>query len=239
MNAKATTTAFLLGVCMQASSQLVLRSGESWTYTFPSLAALPVVETLPFTFGPPQQTFSFAVDPASFQTGSQLRYEIVGGGLYEDACCCFGVGPLASAVLTSPPPTRVSLSYSGVAWLDTFYPGGIRVTMLSGSLVITDVTLEARIPHPGPGGSRSDSHHLLSFSPVPGPPLQIASLDPFQARVSWPSNAAAYVLEYATNWPASPCGWQRVTNSPAVLGDRNVLGFDFVGGAKYFRLRHR
>jgi hypothetical protein len=217
----------------------MLRPGDTWIYTFPSVAAFPIVETRPFTFGPAQQTFSFAIDPASFQTGSQLRYEIVGGGLYEDACCCFDVGPLASAVLTSSPPSSASLSYSGVAWLDIFYPGGIRFTMISGSLIITNITLEARIPHPGPSGSRSDSHHLLSFSPVPAPLLQITGLDTFQARVSWPSSATAYILEFAINLPASPCGWQRATNSPVVLGNHNALDFDSSKGARFFRLRRR
>ena len=72
--------------------------------------------------------------------------------------------------------------------------------------------------------------------PEPGPPrLSISALSAAQARLSWPTNAADYLLERATALPAPE--WAAVTNRPPVIGDQFVLTIDLPGGHTFYRLR--
>ncbi len=71
---------------------------------------------------------------------------------------------------------------------------------------------------------------------APGVPrLSILRLSNAQARLSWPTNAAAYTLESAPALPAPE--WTTVTNRPSVLGDEFVLAIDSAGAQMLYRLR--
>jgi hypothetical protein len=72
--------------------------------------------------------------------------------------------------------------------------------------------------------------------PEPSPPsLSISRLTDSQARLSWPTNAANYLLECATALPAPE--WAAVTNRPQVIGDQFLLTIDLSGGHNFYRLR--
>jgi hypothetical protein len=233
--------AALMTLVCTAPAQVVLHAGDEWIYTFPTVSAFPIIETLPFTFGPPQNIFYFAIDPASLATNSELRYEIVAGGLYEGSPAegCYSVTAATGATLRASSPSAVSISLSGDVWISVFYPGGIRFRMLSGAATITNVTMDARIPHPGPGGARYDAHHRLSFSPAAGPVLKVTRSGLAQVRLNWPSNFPNYMIEMATNVPSPPCEWKRLTNTPAMNGGEWYLELDGLGATTFFRLRRR
>jgi hypothetical protein len=67
------------------------------------------------------------------------------------------------------------------------------------------------------------------------PRLSIVRIGVSQARLSWPTNTAAYSLECATNLTLSE--WTIVTNTPAVVGDEFALAIDLALDQKYYRLR--
>jgi hypothetical protein len=233
-------SAFVLSLGCAAYGQVMLRSGQSWTYTFPSNAAFPQIESLPFFFGPPQLRMSFAVDPSLFESNSQLRFEIIAGGKYTDQMGDWWITPVASAVVTSVPPVTATLNYSGLAWLDTFSPGGIRFTALTGSVLITNVVLEAWIPHPGPGGTGATSHRRLAFVPQPAPMLHAVRSGANQVRITWPTNAFEYSLEQTANLPqANPWLWTVVTNAGQVVGAEFSIDLDLTDPPVFFRLRKR
>ena len=48
--------------------------------------------------------------------------------------------------------------------------------------------------------------------------LLIASVDHEHARITWPTNATGYALEFTTRLPAP--SWTTITNSPTVVGDQ-------------------
>lgn len=183
---------------------------------------------------------SIAIEPSSFAANTELRLEIVAGGKYIDQAADWPIGSVASATVSSVPPYVASLSYLGVAWLDTFSPGGIRFTVVSGSVLITNVVLDALFPHPGPGGNRVTSHRLLTFAPQPGPHLSSTSLGANRARFTWPTNAVGYSLEHTTSLPAvNPWLWVPMTNSAAVVGAEFAVDLELTNGPGFFRLRRR
>lgn len=69
-----------------------------------------------------------------------------------------------------------------------------------------------------------------------GPPaLDLVQVDPATLQLSWPTNAAGYALEQATNLPAQV--WSPVTNSPAIEGDYYTVQVGITGARRFYRLR--
>lgn len=75
----------------------------------------------------------------------------------------------------------------------------------------------------------------LPFSASVGPKLDMAPAGQQQVRITWPTNAADYLLECATNLPATV--WNTVTNTPAVISNQFAVVVDTTAGAKFYRLR--
>ena len=222
----------LAGVCLQLHAQLTLESGQSWTYTFYTGDELALVGQLPFT-GIQTYSVTLGIHPGSFESGSQLRCEIVRGGVYAWGAGSPSVTPVTTSTISNVPPDTVSLSCSCLAWLQPDGPGGVRFTMLSGAVTIDTMTLEARVPYSG--SPRHD--HLLSatMAPVPGPRLGIRVLSPSQTRLTWPTNAIGYRLESAATLP--PSSWTTVTNTPSVSGGDYAVNVERTGSQRCFRLR--
>jgi murein DD-endopeptidase MepM/ murein hydrolase activator NlpD len=68
------------------------------------------------------------------------------------------------------------------------------------------------------------------------PPRLLASAEAGSTfRVSWPTSAAPYLLEFSTNLVSS--SWQQLTNGITQSGGQNVITNPGSGSARYFRLR--
>src|SRR4051812_39452762 len=81
----------ILALCLPAFSQLVLNSGDVWTYSFNDL---PRTGSVPAFGNNPNGFFQFSVNPSSFNAGDQLRYE-----MFEDT----PAGPvICSGVMNMP-----------------------------------------------------------------------------------------------------------------------------------------
>lgn len=75
----------------------------------------------------------------------------------------------------------------------------------------------------------------LPFSASVGPKLELSLVGDQQARLTWPTNATGYTLEFATSLPATL--WTTITNTPTVLSNQFALEVDTTGGSKFYRLR--
>lgn len=140
-----------LAVCLPAFSQLVLNSGEVWTYPFNDL---PRTGSVPAFGNNPNGFFQFTVNSSTFNAGDQLRYE-----MFEDSV---SAPPICFGVMTTPPLTPSC--QSDFSWQDR--QGTVRLSMLSGSVMIDSVTLRATVS--GPSLSSLDVYEA-TFVPVPEP----------------------------------------------------------------------
>jgi len=142
----------VLGVQLSSQAQLTLNAGDVWTYPF---ASLPFVgNTNAFTTFP-QGIFNFTVNGNTLQTGDVLSYE-----MFESTPA---FTPICSGTMTGGSPTTLSCSSAG-AWQDR--EGAVRFTMVSGSLTVDSVTLQAIVS--GPSLS-SFEVYSSTFTPVPEP----------------------------------------------------------------------
>jgi len=76
------------------------------------------------------------------------------------------------------------------------------------------------------------------FARLDSPPLPRLSIAPSagSALISWPLNSAGFGLESTTQLGA-PDGWKPVTNSPARVGERNVITNSSTDPRRFYRLR--
>ena len=82
----------------------------------------------------------------------------------------------------------------------------------------------------------SEEEGIDNIRMVPPPPrLSIATSAPFQAALSWSTNAAGFTLETTFALPAS--SWNAVTNVPVVLGSQFSVTVPATNAQQYFRLR--
>jgi len=70
---------------------------------------------------------------------------------------------------------------------------------------------------------------------VPQPQLGIASVGPASIQITWATNFADYVLEYAESLPTS--SWSVVTNTASTLGDHLAITTDPDAPQRFYRLR--
>jgi len=141
-----------LEIQLSCQAQLTLNAGDVWTYPF---ASLPFVgNTNAFTTFP-QGIFSFTVNGTTLQSGDLLSYE-----MFESTP---SLTPICSGTMTGGSPTTLSCSSAG-AWQDR--EGAVRLTMVSGSLTVDSVTLQAIVS--GPSLS-SFEVYSSTFTPVPEP----------------------------------------------------------------------
>ena len=146
------TSTIILGAELFGHAQLALNAGDVWTYTF---ASLPFVGNTNAFITFPQGLFNFTVNGSTLQNGDLLSYE-----MFETTSA---LTPICSGTMTGGSPTTLSCSSAG-AWQDR--EGAARFTMVSGSLTVESVTLQAIVS--GPSLS-SFEVYSSTFTPVPEP----------------------------------------------------------------------
>ena len=141
-----------LAFCLQTRAQLTLSAGDHWDYQFSNLPKTGTVSAFGAT---PSGVFDFTVDNSTFQSGDMLRFE-----MFETDTSQV---PICSGVMSSAPPFTGSCE-TDLAWQDR--QGAVRLTMLSGSVTVDSVTVEAITT--GPSLSSYDVNSV-TFVPVPEP----------------------------------------------------------------------
>jgi hypothetical protein len=190
----------LMAACFCAEGQLLLNPGDQWTYQFD---VLPRTGSTNAFLATPGGSFQFSVDGSTLQDDDLLAYEMFENTTNETPICS-GTVSFGSA------STRVC-DVPG-AWQQLH--GAIRFRMVTGSVQVDSVSLQAIV-----SGPSLSSYDVCSSSFVPGsgPRLSIAPVGE-ATRITWLTNFTGYVLECATNLPASE--WNTVTNRVATAGDR-------------------
>ena len=209
--------------CLSAHSQLHLNTGETWTYQFNSLPHTGFISVFVTN---PVGGVSFTIDSSTFQTGDKLRYEMFENNTSEM--------PICSGLMASAPPFTVSCQAPS-SWDDL--QGVIRLTMVSGSLTVTGITVE--VIRSGPNLSSYDIYSS-TFVSVPQPPRVLSAVvRNGKLVVSWPQGSASdLLLQGATNF--SPVMmWNDVTNTVYAIGTNYVTTNDIIGAREFFRLRSR
>ena len=120
----------LLALSFSASSQLLLNSGDSYSYAF---AGLPTVGWVALPSCNAYTKVTLGLAPSTFNEGDSLQIELrlLSGGL-------FGSSTISSS-MQSP---EADFGYGGPLWVPAVgYSGEVRVTMLSGSAVLETVAL--------------------------------------------------------------------------------------------------
>jgi hypothetical protein len=207
----------LLAACFRGEGQLLLNPGDQWTYPFD---VLPRTGSTNAFIATPGGSFEFTVDGSTLQDGDSLLYEMFENNTNE-APICTGSVTLGS----SPTP---ACSAPG-AWQQLH--GAIRFTMVTGSVTVASVRLEAIV-----SGPSLSSYEVYSSSFVPAwPRLSIARVGSATAQITWATNFADYGLEYATNLPVTV--WNPVTNRVTTAGDRLSVTVDTDAAQRVYRLR--
>ncbi len=142
----------LLALALPCSGQMVLNTGDVWTYDFNNLPHTGNISV--FTTNP-IGSFAFTVHDSSFQNGDRLLYEMFENSTNES--------PLVSGIMSSASPLTIT-SDRASAWQDL--QGVVRLSMLDGSVTIDSVTLEAIVS--GPNLSQYEIHSS-TFVPTPEP----------------------------------------------------------------------
>jgi hypothetical protein len=76
---------------------------------------------------------------------------------------------------------------------------------------------------------------ISNLTIVPLARLSIARAGSASAEITWATNFADHVLEYATSLPAA--GWSSVTNVVTRVGDRLSVTVDTAASTRFYRLR--
>jgi hypothetical protein len=76
---------------------------------------------------------------------------------------------------------------------------------------------------------------ISNITLVPQPQLSIARVGPASAQITWATNFADHVLEYATSLPTA--SWSTVPDTRVVTGDRFAVTIDSNAAQRFYRLR--
>jgi hypothetical protein len=92
----------------------------------------------------------------------------------------------------------------------------------------------------GPSGAAqhdaSLSNLLLKITTLTGvvPSIRFRKIDPFNAELSWPTNAVGWNVESAMSLPATT--WQVVANNPGIVGTNFIVTVGMTNAQQFFRL---
>jgi len=136
------------------------------------------------------------------------------------------------------PHTSVFATSVGHAWQDL--QGATRITVLSGPIVVDHVHITA-----GKLISSTPTHpyrraYVATFilNEATSPHLACTFTNSFGiklAKLSWPTNATAFLLESLELAPG--LNWKAVTNTPAIAGPNQVVTLEANTQTMFFRLR--
>jgi hypothetical protein len=209
--------AVLLAGCFPGEGQLLLNPGDQWTCQFD---VLPRTGSTNAFLATPGGSFEFTMDGSTLQEGDSLLYEMFESTTNEPPICS-GTAPLGSSLTFA--------CYAPGAWQQQ--RGAIRFTMVTGSVTVDSVRLQAIV-----SGPSLSSYEVYSTDFVPAwPRLSIARVGSATAQITWATNFTDYGLEYATNLPATV--WAPVTNRVTTNGDILSVTIDRDAAQRLYRLR--
>jgi hypothetical protein len=203
---------------LSTSAQLVLNPHDVWTNSFNELPFIGEYKIFPGDLR--EGIFSFTIAPGTFESGSELYFEVFEGGP--------GGAPRESGTVTTEPSQPVTI-HSPFTWQDV--AGSVRLTMLTGSCTVASVELGARVPN----GPNYFNVYSTNFTPAPiAPRLQVVRYSNAVQISWWTNGSSGYVLE-STNVLRSGV-WPAASLISTVVARRHVVTVGSAG-QQYFRLR--
>ena len=230
---------FFLLLTQSAWGQLVLNSGDVWTFN----SDIPVFCNCCEFFGeggifqaPVRQVARLRV---KFGNNALEAAESIRVHMFDNLEDFSFFGASKTNATFHGPTNSIELLVPDT-WTNN--RGFIQLQMLSGSAVITNISLATKYIS-GSGCAWVLQTNIINFTPpLPGPRLTLdTSVAPFFFYLIWPTNAVGYRLEEA-NTMLAPV-WQPVTNFIGTAGTNHGFVFDaydFLGNPlppRYFRLR--
>jgi len=207
----------LLAFALPCHGQLVLKSGDTWTWQFDSLTRTGSVPAFGVN---PNGSFTLMVNSSTFQSGDLLGYEMFENSTSEM--------PICSGVLTAAPPFSLSCERD-FSWQDL--QGAIRLTMISGSVTVDNITVN--VVKAGPSLSSYDVYSA-TFLPV----SLNAALSGGKLVLAWPRGTNEFLLQTAPNL-SPPVTWKTATNSIYLSSTNFYTTNDLAGPSQFFRLQFR
>ena len=166
---------------------------------------------------------------ATYSFDQRQQFLVLGGAIHQDLPTIPGVDYSLSLTIgfggdDIPPPLTISW---GTNTLQVHHQAASQA--YSFSFMANDAVTRL--------GFSSRNYDVLvdDVTVVPVPRLGITSLGGTQARMTWRTNFTDYVLEYATNLPATV--WTPMTDGIALTGDYFSLRVDIKSAQRVFRLR--
>jgi hypothetical protein len=211
------TFAMVLSACLPGSAQLILNAGQTWSYQFNSL---PLTGHTNAFVTSPRGVFELTVDGSSVQAGDLLRFEMFESGTNQAPAC--------SGTNESGAPFTLSCIALG-AWQDQ--QGTVRLSMMSGSITINSINLEAIVSGPSLSSYDVYSTNLVLLPP---PQLSIARAASDSVKISWSTNYPDYSPEEAVGIPSGD--WRSVTNTITTAADRFSVEVP-IADQRFYRLR--
>ena len=201
-----------------ASAQLALNRSDVWAYSFDELPFVGEYKIFPEDLR--EAVFSFTIAPGSFEAGSLLNFEVFEGA---------PVGaPRASGSVAVEPAQPITV-HSSFTWQDV--AGSVKFTMVTGSCVVANVELGARVPN----SPTYFNVYSTNFTPVPLAPRLAVLRQSNAVQVSWWTNGASgFVLEATNVLQAGE--WPTALHAPIIIDRRFVVTVDLEAEG-YFRLR--
>jgi len=215
-------TAALLIAWSDGHAQLVLKTGESYTYRFDSL---PFQRNTTFGIAGPSGTLFAYIDPWDpWSLGPTNSYKVE---LFEDTPA--GI-PIFSRTITSASSIYDTDYRTANAWGDL--QGSIRVTALSGFIALQGFSLQVFKTSAAGGFEVYGTERIY----LPAPPVLSVVQSTGFATVRWATSATNFVLEASSSIaPLAP--WQAVTNAVASTGNFFSVSLMLDESRRFFRLR--
>lgn len=230
----ALATAVIIISCCSSNGQLTLNAGDQWSFQSGVLNG-GLTATFAENGGRQYARIKFKTLSSALTESESLRIEV-----FEDAAS----GNQIASKTFNGPFDEGQMDVIG-AWPDR--QGAVRLTMLSGSITITNLTLISAFPGPS-GLALIFQTNIFNFTPpLPGPRLTLVNdvvFAPFYFQLLWPTNSSSYRLEEADT--LSHPVWRPITNFVGLSGTNYTYVFETyepVGrplqpaSARYFRLR--
>ena len=213
--------AMSLGAVPLLTAQITLRAGDTQTFPYGLIAPPPGDSCVRVNIGTPSWArVDLLLDGESMKGTGMFRMEIIAPNAG------------ASSVWTGS-NSPLSLSVSG--YFNPYLSASVRLTGLTGEVVITRVALPWVTSEYNPVTRQYESCPLDGNPFVPYLHLTAHQIDSGQLRLRWTTNASGFRLVAMESLPAP--AWIEVTNTLSTVGDYFEMTLPSLQAQRFFQLR--
>lgn len=211
--------------CSVGNAQVTLSAGSSYTYRF---STLPFQRNVTFGIAEPSGALFLYADPAfPSQLGQTNSYQVE---MFEGEP---NQNPILSRVITGKSSIHDTNYRVPNSWGDL--QGSIRVTAISGSIVLNGFSFQASTAASPAGFDVYSTDRIFLPGPPPPPVLSILSSGT-SIVLSWPVSGEDFILQ-ANSSVGSEGEWKPLTNAVVQNGQTMSVTLEGIAAGRYFRLK--